>query len=326
MYEPHAGQRALVCGADGFVGGHLVERLKLEGFWVRAVGLRRAERQAGADEFLCLDLRQVAACRQAVAGPQIDQVYQLAADMGGMEYIHSAECDTLGNNVRINVNMIEAAAQARVGRYLFASSVCVYRMAVGEAPLSEADAYPAMPANEYGWEKLYSERVVQAYRRHFPLNVRIGRFENTYGPFNPWQGGREKAPAALCRKIARVQPGGQIEAFGDGTAVRAYTFIDDLVDGIRLLMDSDCDEPANIGTSEYVTLAELIATIGHISGKQFEVVYVPGPVGVRSRNFSKNRIESMGYKPKYSLAQGIQITYDWILQQVRSAPVLSSGD
>jgi GDP-D-mannose 3', 5'-epimerase len=309
---------ALVCGAGGFIGGHLVERLKAEGFWVRGVDRTAPEfRATVADEYLVVDLTRPEACQEALSSRTFDHVYQLAASMGGMEFISTSECQILSTSVRINVNMIDAAARASVDRYFFASSVCVYRdMALGEPALSEEEAYPALPDNEYGWEKLYSERVLLAYGRHFPMKPRIGRFENTYGPFGAWRGGREKAPAALCRKVAMVADGGEIEAFGDGTAVRAYTYIDDLVDGIRTLMESDWTRPANIGTSEYTTLAELIAVIAHVSNRRFTVKYVPGPVGVQSRNFSKKVIESLGHTSRTPLRKGMRVLYEWIAQQV----------
>ena len=317
-----SGQAALVCGAGGFVGGHLVERLKAEGFWVRGVDRKTPQfRATAADEYLVLDLTRPEACQEALSSRKFDQVYQLAASMGGMEFISTSECQILSQSVRINVNMIDAAARASVDRYFFSSSVCVYRdMAVGESALSEEEVYPALPDNEYGWEKLYAERVLLAYGRHYPMKPRIGRFENTYGPFGTWCGGREKAPAALCRKVAMVADGGEIEAFGDGTAVRAYTYIGDLIGGIRTLVESDWDRPTNIGTAEYTTVAELIAAIEDVSGKRFTVKYVPGPVGVRSRNFSKKRIESLGHRSRTPLREGIRVLYEWIARQVESVP------
>jgi len=316
--DPQPGRTALVCGAGGFVGGHLVERLKSEGFWVRGVDSKAPEfRATAADDFSVVDLREPAECRRVLADRRFDQVYQLAADMGGMEFIHSAECDILKNSVRINVNMVDAAADAGVDRYFFASSVCVYRdMTADEPELTEADAYPALPDNEYGWEKLYSERVLLAHARHTPMQARIGRFENTFGPFGSWRGGREKAPAAICRKVAEAPDGGEIEVFGDGTAIRAYTYVDDLVDGIRLLVESDVTEPTNIGTSEYVTVNELVDTVFRVSGKQLGVRHITGPVGVASRNFSKERIGKLGYRSSHTLEDGIRKTYPWIAAQV----------
>ena len=242
-----------------------------------------AYRVPSADELLHLDLRCPEACEEAFAGVHFDEVYQFAASMGGMDFIESAEIEIMRDSVRINTNMMEAAVRTGVGRYFFASSVCVYRdMEPGEDVLREEDAYPANPGNEYGWEKLYSERALLAYARRGLLDARIGRFENTYGPFGPWRGGREKAPAALCRKVASAPDGGSIEVYGDGSAIRAFTYIDDLVSGIRLLMNSEHAEPVNIGTSEYVTVSHLVDTVVKASGKRLSVRNVPGPVGVRS--------------------------------------------
>jgi GDP-D-mannose 3', 5'-epimerase len=315
--------KALVCGAGGFIAGHLVARLKHEGHWVRGVDVKYPDfDDSGADEFRLLDLRDPGACQEAVSvDGGFDEVYQLAADMGGMGFIHSAECEIMRNNALINVNMVHAASEARVGRYFFSSSVCIYRdMTFGEPELTEADAYPAFPDNEYGWEKLYAERLAEAYGRNTGLTVRIARFQNCYGPQGTWRGGREKAPAAICRKVAEV-PGssGTIEVWGDGSAVRSYTYVSDMVDGIVLLTRSDLEGPVNIGTPEYVTVAELVSTVAGVAGKHVEPQYVEGPVGVQSRNFSHARIESLGWKAQVSLQEGIALTYPWIEAQVRAA-------
>ena len=312
-------RRALVTGAGGFIGGHMVDRLKSEGFWVRAIGRQpQMYRQSAADEYLVLDLRQPEACVQAFAGVQFDHVYQLAASMGGMDFIEVAECDIMRDSVRIDVNMIEAAVQAKAGRYFYSSSVCVYRdMLPGEDALTEEDAYPAQPDNEYGWEKLYAERMMLAYARRGLLDVRIGRFENTYGPYGAWRGGREKAVSALCRKVAEFAENGTIDVYGDGTAIRAFTNIADLVDGIRILMESSSQQPTNVGTDQYVSIAELIEIIRDVTKKPFSVKYIPGPTGVVSRNFSKARIQALGYRDRYSLRDGVARTYEWISEQVR---------
>ena len=313
-------RRALVTGAGGFIGGHLVDRLKAEGFWVRGIARQpQTYRQSSADELLVLDLRQPEACTRAFEGVHFDHVYQLAASMGGMDFIEVAECDIMRDSVRIDVNMIEAAVNAKVGRYFYSSSVCVYRdMQAGEAALTEEDAYPAFPDNEYGWEKLYAERLMLAFARRGLLDVRIGRFENTYGPYGAWRGGREKAVSALCRKVAEIPAGGTIEVYGDGTAIRAFTYVADLVDGIRLLMESDSSAPTNVGTDEYVSIAELIEIIREVTGKPFSVRYIPGPLGVVSRNFSKARIQALGYEDRHSLKEGVALTYAWISEQVRA--------
>ncbi len=313
-------KRALVCGAGGFIAGHLVERLKSEGFWVRGVDIKAHEfRETFADEFLLLDLREPDDCRQALtlADGAFDEVYQLAADMGGMGFIHSAECEIMHNSVLINVHMTHCAAEMGASRYFYSSSACVYPdMKPGDAEMTEAQAIPAHPDNEYGWEKLYSERLLQAYGRRYPMIVRIARFQNCYGPFGTWTGGREKAPAAICRKVAEVEDGGTIPVWGNGTAVRSYTFVHDMVDGIYRLMHSDLEGPVNIGNPEYVTVKELVETVAAVSGKRFDVEWVKGPVGVQSRNFSNERIYSTGWRARFPLADGIALTYPWIEQEV----------
>ena len=316
-------KKAVVCGAGGFIGGHLVKKLKCEGYWVRGVDIKEHEFcPSAADEFLVLDLREKHNCQAAlkVEGGGFDEVYQLAADMGGMGFIHSAECEIMHNSALINIHMTQTAAAMGVPRYFFSSSVCVYRdMKPGEPELTEADAIPANPDNEYGWEKLYAERVAIAHERRYGMQVRIARFQNCYGAEGTWQGGREKAPAAICRKVAEVEDGGTIEAWGDGTAVRSYTHVNDMVEGIFLLMHSDLHGAANIGCPQYVTVDELVATVAEVAGKQIHVSHIDGPVGVQSRNFSNERIYSTGWRPKVFLKEGIELTYPWIEDQVKAA-------
>jgi len=316
-------KKALVCGAGGFIGGHLVKKLKKEGYWVRGVDIKQHEfAPTAADEFLLLDLREPQNCQAALTlpGGVFDEVYQLAADMGGMGFISVAECEVLRNNALINLHMAHTAAEMGVARYFFSSSVCIYRdMEPDEPPLTEDDAIPAEPDNEYGWEKLYAERVAMAYGRRYPMQVRIARFENCYGPEGTWTGGREKAPAAICRKVAEAEDGGTIEVWGDGTAMRVFTYVDDLVDGIYTLMQSNLEGPVNIGSEERVTVADLVRTVIEVSGKRIKVKYVPGPVGVHARNFSKARIKSLGWEAKYSLREGISRTYPWIEKQVKAS-------
>jgi GDP-D-mannose 3',5'-epimerase len=314
---------ALVCGAGGFIGGHLVKRLKKDGYWVRGVDLKYPEfSPTAADEFLLLDLREKPNCEQVVrtsTGRPFDEVYQLAADMGGMGFIQSAECEIMRNSALINIHMINAAATAGVKRYFFSSSACVYRNMKPEEPeLSEAEAYPALPDNEYGWEKLYAERMAMAYGRRFGMVVRIARFQNTYGPEGTWQGGREKAPAAFCRKVAEAANGGEIEAWGDGRAMRAYTYIDDLLDGIIRLVHSDLEDGVNIGRQEYVSVDGLVRTVAEVAGKPIRIKHVPGPVGVDARNFRNDRIASLGWTSKISLKEGISRTYPWVKAQVEN--------
>jgi GDP-D-mannose 3',5'-epimerase len=310
---------AVVCGAGGFIGSHLVKKLKSKGYWVRGVDLKPPEfSPSAADEFRVLDLRKPEHCYQAVtlAGGQLDELYQLAADMGGIGFLHNAECEIMRNNVLININMTDAAARAGVNRYFFSSSVCVYRnMIYGEPEMTEAGAYPAIPDNEYGWEKLYAERTAMAYAKRFKMVVRIARFQNCYGPEGTWQGGREKAPAAICRKVAQASDGGEIEVWGDGAAVRSYTYIDDMLDGINRLMQSTLEGPVNIGNPEYVTVDELVKAVAAVAGKRIKIRYIEGPVGVQSRNFSNSRIEATGWRAQWPLERGIKETYSWTAAQ-----------
>ena len=314
---------AIVCGAGGFIGSHLVKRLKNEGYWVRGVDIKQPEfSPTAADEFLVLDLRDEANCRAAVTlGSAVaDEVYQLAADMGGMGFIHSAECEIMHNSVLINVHMTHAAATSGVRRYFYSSSACVYRdMQPGEPEMTEAEAIPAKPDNEYGWEKLYSERMAQAYSRKYGMVVRIARFQNCYGPEGTWRGGREKAPAAICRKVAAAQEGEAVEIWGDGSAVRSYTYVDDMVDGIYRLMHSALEGAVNIGCPQYVTVKELVEVAAEVAAKRVLIKNIPGPVGVQSRNFSNERIYSTGWRCKFDLEAGLRQTYPWIVAQVEAA-------
>ena len=316
-------KKALVCGAGGFIAGHLVKKLKSLGYWVRGVDIKAHEWSPDSvDEFMLLDLRIEDNCAVALTLSQgkFDEVYQLAADMGGMGFIHSAETEIMHNSTLINVYMTDLAAKIGVPRYFFSSSVCVYRdMKHGEPEMTEAQAVPANPDNEYGWEKFYSERMAQAYERRTNMQVRIARFQNCYGPEGTWTGGREKAPAALCRKVALIPDGGTIEVWGDGSAVRSYTYVSDMVDGIYLLMQSDLHGAANIGCPEYVSVDELAQTVARVAGKKINIKHVEGPVGVQSRNFSNARIYSLGWKSKVSVEEGIRRTYPWIEAQVKAA-------
>jgi len=314
-------KKALVCGAGGFIGCHLVKKLRKEGYWVRGVDIKKHEWSPdAASEFLVLDLRNEEHCRKALTidHDTFDEVYQLAADMGGMGFIHSAETDIMHNSALINIYMTDLAARMGIQHYFFSSSVCVYRdMKHGERELTEADAIPAHPDNEYGWEKLYSERTAQAYERRYGMQVRIARFQNCYGPEGTWTGGREKAPAAICRRVAEAHDGGTIEVWGDGSAVRSYTFVSDMVDGIYRLMHSDLHGAVNIGCPQYVTVNELANTVSRVAGKKIMIKHVEGPVGVQSRNFSNERIYSLGWKANVYLEEGIRSTYPWVEEQVK---------
>ena len=315
-------KKALVCGAGGFIGGHLVKRLKREGYWVRGADIKEHEfSPSAADEFLVLDLREEQDCRAALtlAGGGFDEVYQLAADMGGMGFIHSAECEIMHNSALINIHMTNTASAMGIPRYFFSSSACVYRdMQPGEPEMTEAEAIPANPDNEYGWEKLYAERMAMAYARNRGMTVRIARFQNCYGPEGTWTGGREKAPAAMCRKVAEAEDGGTIEVWGDGSAIRSYTYVDDMVDGIYRLMHSDLEGAVNIGCPQYVSVNELVETVAKVAGKKINIRHIEGPVGVQSRNFSNERIYSLGWQARFNLEDGISRTYPWIAAQVEA--------
>ena len=316
-------KKAVVCGAGGFIGHHLAGLLKEKGYWVRGVDIKHQEfAESPADEFLLLDLREPEACRAAVSidGQPAAEVYQLAADMGGMGFIHAAECEIMTNSALINIHMINAATEAGVSRYFFSSSACVYRdQVIGDNYLTEDDAYPALPDNEYGWEKLYAERMAMAYGRHGDIEVRVARFQNCFGPYGTWDGGREKAPAAICRKVAMAEDGGTIEVWGDGSALRVYTYVADLCSGIYTLMHSDIEEPTNIGSEEIVSVTELVRTVAEVAGKEIHIQSVEGPVGVLARYHTVDRIKSTGWSPAWTLRAGLEVTYPWIEEQARQA-------
>jgi len=313
-------KKALICGAGGFIGSHLAHTLKKEGYWVRGVDIKKpAYSKTACDKFLLLDLRSRANCKKALTIHKgFDEVYQLAADRGGAGYMIPGACDMMENNVLINAYMIsEAAKLKKKPKFFFSSSVCVYRdMPIGARRIAEKDAYPAFPDNEYGWEKLYTERMLTVFGKRYGMPIRIARFHTTYGPEAEWEGGREKAADALCRKVAMAKNETFIEVWGNGKAVRAFTYIDDLLHGIRALMKSRISEPTNIGSAEYVTVKQLTDTIIAVSGKKLKIKFVPGAVGVRARNFSNKQIYSTGWHPKYSLRQGLAIHYPWVAKQV----------
>jgi len=316
-------KKALVCGAGGFIGHHLVKELMEQGYWVRGVDLKRPDySDTAANGFYLLDLREPKSCEIALASQNgFDEIYLLAADRGGAGYMEPGECEMMTNNILINANMIKAVAEIiknRRPKVFFSSSVCVYRdMPIGAEMIYEADVYPAFPGNEYGWEKLYTERMLLAFRRKYGLEVRIARFHTTYGPEANWEGGREKAADALCRKAALAKNPDSIEVWGDGRAVRNFVYIDDLIAAIMALMNSDINEPVNIGTDENVTVKQLANIVINASGKNLMIKYVPGAVGVEARYFSNEKIKSTGWKPKFSLIKGVNIHYSWVADQVR---------
>jgi nucleoside-diphosphate-sugar epimerase len=316
---------ALVCGAGGFIGSHLVKRLKVEGYWVRGVDLKEPEySNTHADDFVIGDLRGPSVCGK-IADRAFDEVYQLAADMGGAGFVFSGEndADIMHNSALINLNMVEACYKAGVKRIFYSSSACMYPAYNQVDPqnprCSEDSAYPADPDSEYGWEKLFSERLYLAFKRNHGIDVRIARFHNVFGPEGSWNDGREKAPAALCRKIAEALDGGEIEMWGDGLQTRSFLFIDECLEGIRRLMGSDFAGPVNIGSEEMVSINQLAEMIMKIAGKKLLVRHVPGPVGVRGRN-SDNRLiaDKLGWKPSQPLEKGLKITYDWIRSMVQN--------
>jgi GDP-D-mannose 3', 5'-epimerase len=314
--------RVLVTGAGGFIGHHLVTYLKERGYWVRGVDLKEPEyTPIDADEFEVLDLRRWENCVRAVEG--VDHVYALAADMGGMGFISSHHAEILHNNALINLHTLEAARAAGVSRYLYSSSACIYpdylQTTTDVRPLREEDAYPADPQDAYGWEKLITEKLCQYYASDYGMTTRIVRFHNIFGPNGTWDGGREKAPAALCRKVATVEDGGEIEIWGDGEQTRSFCYIDDCVEGIYRLMQSDYGEPLNLGTDRMVSINELARIIIEISGKHgISIRHVTGPQGVRGRNSDNTRLRQvLGWEPAISLEDGLATTYRWIDEQVR---------
>jgi len=317
--------RILVTGAGGFIGHHLVKRLKNDGFWVRGIDIKYPEYEcSAADEFEILDLREFHNCMQATRN--IDRVYNLAADMGGIGYITAFLADISRNNTLINAHMLEASHQNRIERFLFSSSACVYagykQKSADVTPLKEEDAYPADPEPGYGWEKLYAEEMCKYYHKDHGLETRIVRFHNVYGPLGTYEGGKEKAPAAISRKVALSANGSDIEIWGDGQQTRSFMYVDDCVEGLIRIMNSDCREPLNLGTDELVTIDGLVDMISEIAEKKLNKVHdATKPQGVRGRNSDNNRLRQvLGWEPSIQLKTGLVTTYKWIEAELNKKP------
>jgi len=315
--------KVLVTGACGFIGSHLVNYLKEKGHFVKAVDVKQQSEcflRLEADEFHHADLRDYSNC--LFVTKDVDYVYHLAANMGGIGYITSVGADIMRDSTLVNINMLEACIKNDVARIFYSSSACVYPNYKQEEPLveplKESDAYPADPNEYYGWEKLYMEKMLEAYHRDYGLHVRVARFHNIYGPYGTYEGGREKAPAALCRKVALAEDGGSIVLWGDGKQTRSFLYIDDCLRGVDMLMESDRDEPLNIGSDRLVTIDELARMIIKISGKNLTIEHdLSKPQGVRGRNADLTLVKkALGWEPEVSLEEGMEKTYKWILQQV----------
>lgn len=317
-------KKAIVWGAGGFIGGHLVKKLKNDGFWVRGVDIKNHEfSKSVVDEFICGDLRDPLFV-QDVLDKQFDEMYQLAADMGGAGYIFTGENDAnvMHNSALINLNAAYYAHASRVRKLFFSSSACIYPQYNQEDPddpnCAEDSAYPAAPDSEYGWEKIFSERMFAAFHRNYDITVKIARFHNVFGPEGVWDGGREKAPAALCRKIAEAKNGGTIEMWGDGKQTRTFLYIDECLQGVRKLMDHPTFHgPVNIGSDEMVSINGLAEMIMQIAGKKLTIHHIPGPLGVRGRTSDNTLIKKeLQWAPSRPLRDGLEQTYAWIVKQV----------
>ena len=317
---------SLVCGAGGFIGSHLVKKMKKEGFWVRGVDLKYPEfSKTAADDFVIGDLRDPALCKRILDRPY-DEVYQLAADMGGAGYIFTGkhDADVMHNSATINLNMVFYGQKAGIKKIFYSSSACIYpeynQMDPDNPKCSEDSAYPAAPDSDYGWEKLFSERMYLAYHRNYGLDVRIARFHNIFGSEGTWTGGKEKAPAAMCRKVAEATNGGEIEMWGDGKQTRSFLYIDECLEGMRRLMDSNFLGPVNIGSEEMVTINHLAEMAMDIAGKKLRIRHIDGPLGVRGRNSDNHLLrEKLGWEPTKPLKEGLAKTYIWINGQVERA-------
>lgn len=319
---------ALVCGAGGFIGNHLVKRLKKEGYWVKGVDIKKPEfGKSEADVFVIGDLRRESVVAKLFTGKveKFDEVYQLAADMGGAGYIFSGDhdADVMHNSASINLHFANAGKENKYKKIFYSSSACIYPAHNQTDPnnpnCAEDSAYPANPDSEYGWEKLFSERLYLSFHRNYGIGVRIARFHNIFGPEGSWTGGREKAPAAICRKVAEVKDGGTIEIWGDGKQTRSFLYIDECLEGVRRLMNQDkFIGPVNIGSSEMISINDLAAMAAKIAGKKIAIKHIPGPLGVRGRNSNNKLIKkTLGWAPHTKLSSGIEKTYIWINEQVQ---------
>jgi len=316
-------KRTLVCGAGGFIGGHLVNRLKREGHWIRGVDLKYHEfSDLPVDEFVIGDLREQNVCREVLDQP-FDEVYQLAADMGGAGYIFTGDqdADVMHNSGIINLNVIHQAQKKGVRKIFYSSSACIYpeynQLDPDNPKCSEDSAYPAAPDSEYGWEKLFSERLYLSFVRNYGMDVRIARFHNIFGSEGTWQGGKEKAPAAMCRKVAEAPANGEIEIWGDGLQTRSFLYIDECIEAVLRFMESDFTGPVNIGSEEMVTINKLAEIVMEVAGKQLSLKHIDGPLGVRGRNSDNKLIRAkLNWEPTLPLVEGIRTTYDWISAQV----------
>lgn len=317
---------ALVCGAGGFIGSHLVKKLKKEGFWVRGVDVKQPEfSNTTADDFVIGDLRDPRVCENVV-DRAFDEVYQLAADMGGAGYIFTGEhdADVMHNSALINLNILAESNKKKVKKIFFSSSACIYpehnQLDPDNPKCSEDSAYPAAPDSEYGWEKIFSERMYLSFHRNYGLEVRIARFHNIFGPESTWTGGREKSPAAICRKVSQAQDGGEIEMWGDGKQTRTFLYIDECLEGVRRLMDSDFTGPVNIGSDEMVSINTLAEMTMKIAGKKLTIKHIEGPLGVRGRTSDNTLIkEKLNWEPQMKLEEGLLKLYEWVDDQVKNS-------
>jgi len=327
-------KKALVCGAGGFIGSHMVRRLKKEGYWVRGADIKYPEYSlTEADEFICGDLTEQLLIEKVVEieGDGFDEIYQFAADMGGAGYIFTGDhdADVMNNSATINLNILRSVLNLNLKtnqnktKIFYSSSACIYpehiQMDTNNPGLRESDAYPAAPDSEYGWEKLFSERLYASYHRNYGIPVRVARYHNIFGPEGTWRGGKEKSPAAMCRKVAELsEEGGEIEVWGDGKQTRSFLYIDECIEATRRLMDSDFLGPVNIGSEEMVSINGLVDIVSKVANKKVEKNHIPGPLGVRGRNSNNDLIrEKLGWDYSMTLEEGISKTYEWIESQLK---------